>query len=78
MHFKEILRIQRLEERVDQTKGQLYETQGEFVSGTRVEFTVSPGLMGFVIGKKGSRIELVRNEVIINLYFMIVYEAPHC
>ena len=54
MHFKEILRIQRLEERVDQTKGQLYETQGEFVNGTRVEFTVSPGLMGFVIGKKGS------------------------
>ena len=63
MHFKEQLRLLRAESQLNMTRGQLYESQGEFASGAIVEFKVPRHLIGFVIGKKGARLELVKNEV---------------
>lgn len=57
------MRLQRAESQLNMTRGKLYESQGEFASGSIVEFKVPRHLIGFVIGKKGARLELVKTEV---------------
>jgi hypothetical protein len=63
VHFKQKVRLQISEDHLLKTRSKLYETQGEVVSGSIIDFFVPSHLLGFVIGKKGARIEMVESSV---------------
>ena len=66
INFKEQIKYQNEMKCLHQMQESLLEVQGEVASGQRIEFTVSPEVVGLMIGKKGARVRSVEEETGVN------------
>lgn len=66
INFKEQIKYQNEMKRLHLMQESLLEVQGEVASGQRIEFTVSPDVVGLMIGKKGARVHAIQSDTGVN------------
>lgn len=66
INFKEQIKYQNEMKRLHLMQESLLEVQGEVASGQRIEFNVSPDVVGLMIGKKGARVHAIESDTGVN------------